>query len=77
MKRTAATAALLAAAGMALLSAPTAAAAAPAEAPDREDVAIVDEPDTGDLHDEWTFAPLGVPVFGLVDSVLGVPGELL
>lgn len=48
----------------------TAAIAEPRQAPP-EDVVVVDEPDTGDLHDKWAFAPLGVPVFGLIDSVLG------
>ncbi|SFS34494.1 hypothetical protein [Saccharopolyspora flava] len=51
--------------------------AAPAPAAVAQDgPAIVDEPDTGDLNDKWTFAPVGVPVFGLIDSVLGVPGRL-
>lgn len=59
----------------ALLSSATGAFAAPA--PEQDGVVVVDRPATGDLHDKWTFAPLGVPVFGLIDSVLGVPEKLL
>ncbi|MDI2028403.1 hypothetical protein QFW96_07265 [Saccharopolyspora sp. TS4A08] len=51
-------------------------APAPAAVVAQDGPAIVDEPDTGDLNDKWTFAPIGVPVFGLVDSVLGIPGRL-
>ncbi|MEV0702308.1 hypothetical protein AB0I53_30940 [Saccharopolyspora sp. NPDC050389] len=50
--------------------------AALAEAPREDGVAVVDEPDTGDLNNKWTFAPLGVPVFGLIDSISGVPKRL-
>ncbi|WP_338599060.1 hypothetical protein [Saccharopolyspora sp. SCSIO 74807] len=63
--------------GTALLGGAGAAVAAPQSAPEQDGVVVVDEPDTGDLHNKWTFAPLGVPVFGLVDSVLDVPGKLL
>jgi len=59
-------------AGTALLGTGAAAVAAPADQP-----VIVDQPDTGDLHNKWTFAPLGVPVLGLLDSVADVPGKLL
>ncbi|MGW5647391.1 hypothetical protein ACWEV3_20830 [Saccharopolyspora sp. NPDC003752] len=74
MKRTAgrAVAASLLA-GVALLGAGPVALA---EAPQGDGVAVVDEPDTGDLNNKWTFAPLGVPVFGLIDSVSGVPKRL-
>lgn len=65
----------------ALLSSATGALAAPAPAPapapGQDGVVVVDRPDTGDLNNKWTFAPLGVPVFGLIDSVLGVPEKLL
>ncbi|MDA3624368.1 hypothetical protein [Saccharopolyspora oryzae] len=50
--------------------------AAFAEAPRQDGVAIVDEPDTSELNNKWTFAPLGVPIFGLIDSVSGVPKRL-
>jgi hypothetical protein len=50
--------------------------AALAEAPPRGDVAFVDEPDTSDLNNKWTFSPAGVPVFGLIDSITGVPKRL-
>ncbi|TDD05886.1 hypothetical protein E1181_13940 [Saccharopolyspora terrae] len=80
MKHTASraiTASLLA--GAALCTAAPAALAAP-EAPvavtAQDGPAVVDEPDTGDLNNKWTFAPVGVPVFGLIDSVLGVPARL-
>lgn len=62
-------------AGAALLTLAPAAVAAPVQAA-QDGPAIVDQPDTGDLNDKWTFAPVGVPVFGLIDSVLGVPGRL-
>ncbi len=45
--------------------------------PRNDDVAVVDEPDTGGLNDKWTFAPLGVPVFGVIDSLTGVPDRIL
>ena len=51
-------------------------AAAPALA-DTPGVVVVDEPDTSGLDNIWTFAPLGVPVLGLIQSVNGVPGKLL
>ncbi|MFJ8910378.1 hypothetical protein [Amycolatopsis sp. NPDC102389] len=53
--------------------------AAPALAAQGEpnDVVVVDEPDTSDLNNIWTFAPLGVPVLGLIQSLNGVPGRLL
>ncbi|MCR6485264.1 hypothetical protein M8542_20760 [Amycolatopsis sp. OK19-0408] len=51
-------------------------AAAPALA-DTPGVVVVDEPDTSGLNNIWTFAPLGVPVLGLIQSVNGVPGKLL
>ena len=41
------------------------------------DVVVVDEPDTSELNDIYTFAPLGVPVFGLLQSLNAVPGKLL
>lgn len=39
-------------------------------APALADPVIVDQPDTSDLNDIYTFAPLGIPVFGLVQSVV-------
>ncbi|HWE91195.1 MAG TPA: hypothetical protein VG317_17175 [Pseudonocardiaceae bacterium] len=39
-------------------------------------VTVVGQPDTSNLNDVWTFAPLGVPVFGLVQSVVEAPGKL-
>ncbi len=52
------------------------AAAAPALA-DTPGVVVVDEPDTSGLNNIWTFAPLGVPVLGLIQSINGVPGKIL
>ncbi|MFJ7210449.1 hypothetical protein [Amycolatopsis sp. NPDC098790] len=52
-------------------------AAAPALAADTPGVVVVDEPDTSGLNNIWTFAPLGVPVLGLIQSINGVPGKLL
>ena len=52
-------------------------AAAPALAADAPGVVVVDEPDTSGLNNIWTFAPLGVPVLGLIQSINGVPGKLL
>lgn len=40
-------------------------------------VVVVDEPDTSGLNNIWTFAPLGVPVLGLIQSINGVPGKIL
>lgn len=72
IKRIAASAALAAAATLAL-SAP--AMAATQEQPG--DPLVSGQPDTSGLQNKWTFAPLGVPVFGLVDSVIAVPGKIL
>ncbi|MFF4597627.1 hypothetical protein [Amycolatopsis sp. NPDC001319] len=54
-------------------------AAGPALAATGDDpgVVVVDEPDTSGLNNIWTFAPLGVPPLGLIQSVGGVPGKLL
>lgn len=68
MKKTLAVAVL---AGAALFGAATPALA------DTPGVVVVDEPDTSGLDNIWTFAPLGVPVLGLIQSVNGVPGKLL
>lgn len=38
---------------------------------------IVDEPDTSNLNNPWTFAPLGIPVFGVIQAVSDVPQRLL
>ena len=38
---------------------------------------VVDKPDTGDLNNKWTFAPLGVPVIGLVESVVKAPNFII
>ena len=40
-------------------------------------VVVVDEPDTSQLNDIYTIAPLGVPVLGLVRSINAVPGKVL
>lgn len=42
-----------------------------------EGPAVVDEPDTSQLNNIWTFAPLGVPVLGLIQALQNVPGRLL
>ncbi len=39
-------------------------------------VVVVDEPDTSGLNNKWTLDPLGVPILGVIDSALGVPGKL-
>lgn len=57
------------------ISAP--ALASSAAASDDDEPAVVGKPDTSGLHDTWTFAPLGVPVFGLIDAVADVPKNLL
>ncbi|MBB4686479.1 hypothetical protein [Amycolatopsis jiangsuensis] len=52
--------------------------AVPALAATQDDgVVVVDEPDTSGLNNIWTFAPLGVPVLGLIQSLNGVPGKIL
>ena len=38
---------------------------------------VVDEPDTSNLNNIWTLAPLGVPVLGLIQALGNVPGRLL
>ncbi|WP_410656607.1 hypothetical protein [Amycolatopsis sp. lyj-112] len=65
-------------AGLVVLgSAAPALAATPLAQEASNDVVVVDEPDTSDLNNIWTFAPLGVPVLGLIQSLNGVPGRLL
>jgi hypothetical protein len=39
-------------------------------------VTVVDKPDTSSLNNIWTFAPLGVPVLGAVQSVSQAVGRL-
>lgn len=51
--------------------------AAESTTPANGGVTIVDEPDTTNLNNLWTFAPLGIPVLGLLQSLNGVPGKLL
>ncbi|MEV6237943.1 hypothetical protein [Lentzea sp. NPDC051838] len=41
------------------------------------DPAVVDKPDTSGLSDKWTTAPLGVPVFGLIESVVKAPNYII
>lgn len=48
-----------------------------AAAPALADPVIVDEPDTSELENTWTFAPLGVPVFGLIQSVVRAPNGII
>ncbi|WP_028850851.1 hypothetical protein [Thermocrispum municipale] len=50
------------------------ASASPALADEPE---IVDEPDTSNYHDKYTFAPLGVPVIGLIQSLSAAPGKII
>ncbi|MCE7006658.1 hypothetical protein LWC34_28080 [Kibdelosporangium philippinense] len=45
--------------------------------PAMADPVIVDEPDTSDLTNVWTFAPLGVPVFGLLQSIIKAPNGII
>ncbi|MET7994533.1 hypothetical protein ABZU76_26940 [Amycolatopsis sp. NPDC005232] len=75
MKKTLARATAIAAfAGAATLVASGPALASTSDTPG---VVVVDEPDTSDLNNIWTFAPLGVPPLGLVQSLGGLPGKLL
>ena len=48
-----------------------------AAAPALADPVIVDEPDTSELNDTWTFAPLGVPLFGLIPVIVRAPNGIL
>lgn len=38
---------------------------------------VVDEPDTSNYHDKYTFAPLGIPIIGLINSVVDAPGRII
>lgn len=73
MKKTIATVML---AGLAIVGFASPALAAETPAPNNG-VIVVDEPDTSGLENIWTFAPLGVPVIGLIQSINGVPGKIL
>ena len=57
----------------ALIAATLVGAAAPAMA---DGVTVVDQPDTSSLNNIWTFDPLGVPVFGALQSVSQAFGRL-
>jgi len=57
----------------ALIAAALVGSAAPALA---DGVTVVDKPDTSSLNNIWTFDPLGVPVFGAIQSVSQVFGRL-
>lgn len=41
------------------------------------DPVVVDKPDTSGLNDKWTTAPLGVPVFGLIESIVKAPNYII
>ena len=41
------------------------------------DPVVVDKPDTSGLDDKWTTAPLGIPVFGLIESVVKAPNYII
>lgn len=41
------------------------------------DPVVVDKPDTSDLTNKWTTAPLGIPVIGLIESVVKAPNYLI
>lgn len=41
------------------------------------DPVVVDKPDTGGLDNKWTTAPLGVPVFGLIESIVKAPNYII
>jgi hypothetical protein len=69
-----AAAALTAAAGL-LLPLPALAATTSGNNPPQPN--IVDDPNTSNLHNEFTFAPLGVPVFGLVEAALAAPNGIV
>nr|WP_042193957.1 hypothetical protein [Kibdelosporangium sp. MJ126-NF4]CEL20979.1 hypothetical protein [Kibdelosporangium sp. MJ126-NF4]CTQ95507.1 hypothetical protein [Kibdelosporangium sp. MJ126-NF4] len=45
--------------------------------PAMADPVIVDEPDTSGLNDLWTFTPAGVPLFGLIQSVVKAPNGIV
>jgi hypothetical protein len=62
-------------AGLALAGAATPALAA--EGDSNNGVAVVDEPDTSNLNNIYTFAPLGIPVLGLISSLNAAPGKIL
>lgn len=64
-------------AGAMLAGAAVLATATPALAADEGGVTIVDEPNNANYNDAYTFAPLGVPVFGLIRSLNAVPGKIL
>ena len=74
LTRTAAAAVL---AGLAIVGVATPALAVGSSTQDNGAVAVVDQPDTSNLNNLWTFAPLGVPLLGLLQSLNAVPGRLL
>jgi hypothetical protein len=74
LARTAAAAVL---AGLAIVGVATPALAFGSSTQDNGAVAVVDQPDTSNLNNLWTFAPLGVPLLGLLQSLNAVPGRLL
>ncbi len=70
---------MLAAAVTATVAIPASAAAAAAteHAASTSDVTVVGDPGNSNPGDPWSFAPLGIPVFGLIQSVVNAPGKVL
>ena len=68
-------------AGCALTAAIAVAVAVPANAATDSTptgaVTVVGDPGSGTPGDPWQFDPIGIPVFGLIQSVLEAPGKLL
>ena len=68
---------VLAAAVTATVAIPASAATATEHTASTSDVTVVGDPGNSNPGDPWSFDPLGIPVFGLIQSVLGAPGKIL
>lgn len=66
---------VLAAAVTATVSIP--ASAATENTASTSDVTVVGDPGNSNPGDPWSFAPLGIPVFGLIQSIVNAPGKIL
>jgi hypothetical protein len=68
---------VLTAAVSAAVAIPASAATVTEHAASTSDVTVVGDPGNSNPGDPWSFAPLGIPVFGLIQSIVEAPGKVL
>ncbi|HEV3362119.1 MAG TPA: hypothetical protein VG247_35350 [Pseudonocardiaceae bacterium] len=68
---------ILAAAVTATVAIPASAATVTEHTASTGDVTVVGDPGNSNPGDPWSFDPLGIPVFGLIQSIVNAPGKIL